>query len=92
MVIFYTIYTFYLNTTFWIPLCIISTTLLLTNPIIKAFQCDCLLTVSVLGRHFSTQHFVIFSPENNVWLFMQMNIAYFLGKSDHRCAVYNKLA
>ena len=32
-----------------------------TNPIVKALQCICLLTFSMLGRHVSTQHFIIFS-------------------------------
>ena len=55
----------------------------MTNPVVNALQCVCLLTFSMLGRHVSTQHVVIFSysPRNSLWLFMQIYIAYFLGKN-----------
>ena len=32
-----------------------------TSPIEKSLQCVCLLTLSMLGRHVSTQHFLMFS-------------------------------
>ena len=60
MAIFYMIYTFLFGYNILDPFVPYIHNSTMKNPIIKAFQCVCLLTFSVLGRHFSTHHFIIF--------------------------------
>ena len=53
------------------------------HTIMKAFHCVCLLTFSMQGRHYQHASFCnifLFSPENSLWLFIQINIPYFLEK------------
>ena len=52
------------------------------NPSVKELQCVCLLTFSMLDRCQGTAFcsIFLFSPGNSLWVFIQIYIAYFLGK------------